>query len=131
MIKAVAMFAVGSVFVYGGVAEVVRWILARRRLVRTTATIVGSHQPGGVDPGSRGYAAVFEFTTQDGHVVRTSSSVYTFPGPKVGRRVVVTYDPTDPLYTTERPGARAVKLVLAPLVAGVGGFVVWLGTTYL
>jgi hypothetical protein len=84
------------------------------------AEIVGRHEPGWVNPGHRGRSAVFRFTTADGRVVDAVSSASTFPEPKVGRRIPVTYDPADPRRSAERVGVLAVKLVLSPLLI-VGG----------
>jgi hypothetical protein len=74
---------------------------------------------------------VFRFTTAGGHVIDAISSAWTFPEPKRGARIPVTYDPADPQGSAEWAGVRMFKLTLAPLLIAFGlGFAV-LGLTFL
>lgn len=126
-VEALAVVAVGLAAVYGGAAELLAYVRARHRLERARAVVVGLVDVGGpIRARSRSYAAQFRFTTRQGRLVESVSSVSTFPGPKVGRRFVVVYDPADPEGTAERAGARKVQLALAPLlVVGGAAFAAW------
>jgi len=119
MVGALVVVAVGLTIVYGGAAELVGWLRSRSRLRRTTAVIIGLHEPTALGPGSRGRAAIFRFTTEQGQVVEAVSAAWTFPEPRVGRRIAVTYDPIDPRRSAERVGVLTFKIVLSPvLIAG-------------
>lgn len=121
---------IGLALAYGGVAELVGWVRSYRRRVRVTAEIVGRHEPGWLNPSYRGRSPVFRFTTQDGQVVDAVSSASTFPEPKVGRRVPVTYDPTDPQRSAERVGVLTFKVVvLSPLLIAGGAVLAGFGLT--
>lgn len=124
--KNAILVLVGLVIVYGGAAELVGWLRSAARLRRTTAVIVGLHHPTAAGPGNLARAPVFRFTTEDGRTVDAVSSAWTYPVPKVGRRIAVTYDPHDPQGSAERAGVRTRKAALSPLVIAFGlGFVVF------
>jgi Protein of unknown function (DUF3592) len=131
-VKALALLGVGLVIVYGGAAELVGWFRARRRFRQVTGVIVGHADPGtAVGPGTVSRSAVFEFTTEDGRVVRAVSSAWSFPGPKVGTRVRVAYDPADPHRSAERAGVGALKIALSPLLIALGLGLAIYGLTFL
>jgi Protein of unknown function (DUF3592) len=125
------LIAIGLATVYGGVAELVGWWRSRHRRRRVTAVIIGLHEPVAVNPGSRGRFPVFRFTTDGGQVIDAVSSAWTFPEPKVGRHIPVTYDPADPQRSAERVGVRALKLVLSPLLIAGGLALAVFGLTFL
>lgn len=131
MAKALPLILVGLLIAFGGAKELVDWLRRRSRVRRVTAVVVGLHNPAMVNPGQRGRAAVFRFTTEDGRAVDAVSSAATFPEPKVGQHVPVTYDPVDPQGTAERDGVRNFKIFFAPLLIifglGLGVF----GLTFL
>jgi uncharacterized protein DUF3592 len=125
------LIAIGLAIVYGGMAELVGWWRSRHRRRRVTAVIIGLHEPVAVNPGSRGRSPVFRFTTEGGQVIDAVSSAWTFPEPKVGRHIPVTYDPADPQRSAERVGVRAFKLVLSPLLIAGGLALAVFGLTFL
>jgi hypothetical protein len=129
VLKAVALIAFGAVFLYASAAELRTFVRLRRRGVRTTGVVVGHADRGG--PGTMQRSGVFEFVTETGQVVRSSSSASTPRGPKVGKRIPVVYDPAAPHRTAERPGVIAVKAALLPLIAAVGAALVVYGLTFL
>jgi hypothetical protein len=97
-----------------------------------TGVIVGHADPGtALDPGTVGRSAIVEFTTEDGTVVRSTSSAWSFPGPKVGTRVPVTYDPARPHDSAERSGVLSLKVVLSPLLVALGLGLAIYGLTFL
>jgi hypothetical protein len=119
---------VGGALVYGGAAEIVSHVRARQRFERTVAVVVGL-----VDAGygarsarSRSRAAVLRFMTRHGQVVDSVSSLSSFPGPRVGKRFRVVYDPERP-EGAERVGVRRLKLALSPLLIAGGLALVALG----
>lgn len=131
-VKALALIGVGLVVCYGGAAELAGWLRTRRRRRRVTGVIVGHTDPGtAVGPGTVSRAAVLEFTTEDGRVVRAVSSAWSFPGPKVGTRVQVAYDPADPQRSAERAGVMSLKVVLSPLLIALGLGLAIYGLTFL
>jgi hypothetical protein len=125
------LIAVGLAVVYGGMAELAGWWRSRHRRRRVTAVIVGLHEPAAVNPGSRARSPVFRFTTEEGQVIDAVSSAWTFPEPKVGRHIPVTYDPADPQRSAERVGVQAFKLVLSPLLMAGGLALAIFGLTFL
>lgn len=131
MAKALPLILVGLLIAFGGAKELVDWLRHRSRVRRATAVIVGLHNPAMVNPGHRGRAAVFRFTTEDGRVVDAVSSATTFPEPKVGARVPVTYDPADPERTAEREGVRNFKVIFSPLLIAFGLGLGIFGLTFL
>jgi uncharacterized protein DUF3592 len=132
MAKALPLILVGLVIVYAGMAELLGWFRARRRLRRVTGVVVGHTDPGtALDPGTAGRAAIVEFTTEDGSVVRSTSSAWSFPGPKVGTRVPVTYDPARPRDSAERTGVLSLKVILSPLLVALGLGLAIFGLTFL
>jgi Protein of unknown function (DUF3592) len=131
VVGGLVVIACGLAFAYGGLAELVGWLRRRARLRRTTAVIVGLHEPIWGNPGSRGRSPVFRFTTQDGRVIDAVSSASTFPEPKVGRRIPIAYDPADPQRTAERIGVRTFKLFLSPVLIAGGLAFAFFGVTLL
>ena len=129
--KALPLFLVGAVIVYAGTAELVGWVRSRARLRRVTAEIVGLHEPIATSPSNRARSAVFRFTTERGEVVEAISSAWTWPVPRIGRRITVTYDPHDPQGTADQVGVRAVKALLSPLLIVLGLGLGVIGLTYL
>lgn len=116
----------GLVMAYGGAKELLQHARARRRLVRTSAVVVGVVDVGLFRANSTSYAARFRFTAADGRAVEAVSAASSFPGPTVGRQVPIVYDPADPEGSAERVGARRIQLALAPLmVAGGGTLTTW------
>jgi Protein of unknown function (DUF3592) len=131
MLKALPVVLVGLAIAYGGVAELMNWLRSRHRLRRVTAVIVDLHDPIAVNPGSRGRSPVFRLTTDDGKMIDAVSSAWTFPEPKVGTPIPVTYDPLDPQRSAERVGVRKFKLIFSPLLIAFGlGFAIF-GLTFL
>jgi Protein of unknown function (DUF3592) len=131
-IKALTLIGIGLIIVYGGTVELVGWFRARRRLRWVTGVIVGHTDPGtAVDPGTVSRSAVFEFTTDDGAVVRATSSAWSFPGPKVGKRIRVSYDPAKPHSSSEPAGVLSLKVVLSPLLMALGFGLAIYGLTFL
>lgn len=127
----IVMVVLGLVAVYGGLVELVGWVRSRRRRIRVTAVIVGGHEPAWMNPGHRGRSAVFRFTTADGQVIDAVSSASTFPEPKAGRRIPVTYDPADPRRSAERVGVLWFKVVLSPLLIAGGLVLAGFGVTFI
>jgi Protein of unknown function (DUF3592) len=128
----IVMIAIGLCAVYAGVVEIVWWLRSRRRRIRVTAVIVGGHEPAWQNPGYHGRSAVFRFTTRDGQVIDAVSAASTFPEPKAGRHVPVTYDPTDPQRSAERVGVYVFKLVLmVPLLIAGGLTLAGFGVTFI
>jgi len=131
MVGGLVLIAVGLGIVYGGMAELVGWWRSRHRRRRVTAVIVGLHEPAAVSPGSLARSPVFRFTIEEGQVIEAVSSAWTFPTPKVGRHIPVTYDPVDPQRNAERVGVQAFKLVLSPLLMAGGIALAIFGLTFL
>jgi hypothetical protein len=128
----IAMVVLGLFFVYAGMTELVGWIRSRRRRIRVTAVIVGGHEPAWMNPGHRGRSAVFRFTTVDGQVIDAVSSATTFPEPKMGRHIPVTYDPTNPRRSAERVGVMWFKIVVfSPLLIAGGLVLAGFGVTFI
>lgn len=122
-VKLVAGFVFGAIFFGDSLQETIRWLKRRGRLVRVPGVIVGRRDTRGETGGSPGAyqrAAIFRFTTLDGHVVEAESNVSSFPGPKPGKRVTVIYDPIHPdkAETTGRMMIIWIMRVMA-MVAGV------------
>jgi hypothetical protein len=132
MTKALPIILVGLAIAYGGVKELVDWLRRGSRLRRVTAVIVDLYEPIAVKPGHRGRSPVFRFTTDEGQVIDAISSAWSFPEPKVGTRIPVSYDPADPQRSAERVGVRTFKLIfLSPLLIAFGvGFAIF-GLTFL
>jgi hypothetical protein len=57
--------------------------------------------------------------------------MWTWPVPRIGRRIPVAYDPHDPQGTAERAGVRAVKALLSPLLIAFGLGLGIFGLTFL
>jgi hypothetical protein len=64
-------------------------------------------------------------------VVDAISLAWTFPEPKVGARIPVTYDPVGPQRSAERVGVRAFKLILSPVLVAFGLGLAIFGLTFL
>lgn len=128
-----ATIVVGLVIVYGGAAELVGHVRSRRRRRRTTAVVVGLVDVvrGLSAANTANRSAVLRFTTRDGREVEAVSSMWSAPGPRVGSRLPVTYDPADPAGTAERAGVQRVKVLLAPLLIAGGAVLAVYGTTVL
>jgi hypothetical protein len=116
MLEALPVVLVGLVIAYGGMAELMIWLRSRDRLRRVTAVIVDLHTPTAAGPGHLGRSPVFRLSTEDGRFIDAVSSAWTFPAPRIGRRIGVTYDPLDPQGTAEWAGVRIFKLILSPLL---------------
>jgi len=119
---AVVGIVVGLVIVWAGLVELVGWARARNRLVRVPGVVVGQADVGGRSAAVQSRAARFRFTTRDGRVVEAVSQLSSFPGPRPGTPVSVTYDPKNPQGTAEIGKVRSIKVVLSPLLI-VGGLV--------
>ena len=131
MLKALPVVLIGLAIAYGGVAELMTWLRSRHRLRRVTAVIVDLHHPTAAGPGNLARSPVFRFTTDDGQVIDAISSAWTFPVPKIGRRIPVTYDPVHPQGSAEWVGVQTFKLILSPLLIAFGlGFAIF-GLTFL
>ncbi|RDI53284.1 DUF3592 domain-containing protein [Nocardia mexicana] len=117
----------GLVVVFSVVAETSDWLRRRSRLRRATAIVVGQRDSGAAAPGHLARSAVFEFRTDRGVVVRTTSSFYAGRGPKVGRRLPILYDPDNPYGFSERRGVLVGKAVLALPMLVLGVFLVTIG----
>ncbi|MFF7813474.1 DUF3592 domain-containing protein [Streptomyces sp. NPDC007945] len=120
VIKAVIAVLAGAYMTWAVLAETVEHLRGRRRLVDTTALVVerantSSH------PGRVRRSAVFRLTTEDGRTFDVTSSAATFPGPKVGSRIPVRYDPEQP-WKAERTGVITFKLWVALPLAAFGVF---------
>jgi hypothetical protein len=64
-------------------------------------------------------------------VIDAVSSAWTFPVPKIGRRIPVTYDPVHPQGSAEWVWVRIAKLILSPPLIAFGlGFAAF-GLTFL
>lgn len=111
--------AVGLAMIWGGAAELFGWWRARRRTVRTEGVIVGRTEVLGQGPGGHNRAARFQFT-HDGQIFESTSQKYSYPGPKPGTHVTVSYDPADPKATAEVAGVRTFKLAMSPLLIAGG-----------
>ena len=132
VVKALALIGVGLVIVYGGAVELVGWFRARQRLRQVTGVVVAHiDSPTGGGPGMVSRAVVFEFTTEDGEVVRATSSASSFPAAKIGTRIPVVYDPRRPQGSAERAGVRSLKVVLSPLLVALGLGLTLYGLTFL
>jgi hypothetical protein len=125
--RGVAVVAVGALVGYGGAAELLAYARGRGRFQRARAVVVGLIDAGHGNVKSR--AARFRFTTADGHVIQRVSSLSSFPGPRVGKRLTVVYDPADPERTAERLGVWRLKLALSPLLVAGGVALAALGIT--
>lgn len=112
--------AVGLVIVGGGCRDLLDQLRARRRTVRVPGVVVGHVDVGRPSPASHSRAARLRFTTADGQVIETVSDLSTFPGKKLGKRVTVAYDPTNPQRTADLVGVKRLKLVLDPLLIAGG-----------
>jgi hypothetical protein len=128
-----ATIVVGLVIVYGGAAELVGHLRSRLRRQRTTAIVVGLVDVGrGLSAANTANrSAVLRFTTRDGRQVEATSSMWSAPGPRVGSRLRVTYDPADPAGTAERAGVQRLKVLLAPLLIAGGAGLAAYGTSAL
>lgn len=132
MSKALVFIVLGLVILYGSLSELRIWLRMRRRVRRAAGVIVGVKEETILgDRPMRGYAAVFRFVTEDGAVVEAVSSAASSPGPRVGRRITVVYDPADPHRTAERAGVWKLKVVLIPLLLVLGVGLVVFGLTFL
>ncbi|MFB4312822.1 DUF3592 domain-containing protein [Actinomadura sp. 21ATH] len=102
------------------------WTLAERvrmhlRGARAAGTIVGRADVMGRGPGIANRSGVFRFRTPDGREFEATSAVYSFPGPKPGKRITVLYDPDRPFHGAERAGVHLILMLFAyPLVIAVG-----------
>jgi Protein of unknown function (DUF3592) len=110
MIGLLPALLIGAILCTGGASALVRQLRLSPRLVRTEGVVVGATDAPGTRPGTRGRAARFRFTTEDGREVEASSAFYFFVGPRPGKRVAVTYDPAHPERTAERAGVRLFLL---------------------
>lgn len=122
----------GLIVIYGACSELIGWLRSRRRLVRTMGVVVAHVDPGAaVSPGSVSRSAAFEFQTETGRSVRAVSSAWSYPGPRLGRHIPVRYDPRRPATSAERAGVLAIKVLLTPLLLGLGGAFVGYGVMLL
>ncbi|GAA4066123.1 DUF3592 domain-containing protein [Actinomadura miaoliensis] len=102
------------------------WSLAERvrlqlRGARAPGVIVGRADAAGTAPGIAGRSGMFRFRTPDGREIEVTSSVYSFPGPRPGKRITVVYDPARPYRGAERAGVHLVlMLAVYPLVVAIG-----------
>lgn len=131
IVKAVASAAMGVLLVYAGVGELRDWFRARSRLLRVPGVTVGSEEVLGRGPGVHNRSARFRFTTDQGKVIDKESSFYSFPGPKPGKRVTVSYDPERPWESAEIAWVARMKVLFSPLLAGGGIAFLVLAATYL
>lgn len=115
---------VGAIFFGDTFHETVKWLMHRGRFVRVPGVIVGRRDARGETGGGPAVyqrAAIFRFTTLDGHVVEAESNVHSFPGPKPGKRVTVVYDSHRP-DEAETTGRMAIVWIVR-VVGMVGGVV--------
>lgn len=126
-VKLIGGFVFGAIFLGDPLLETIKWLKRRGRLVRVPGVIVGRRDTRGVTGASpaaaRQRAAIFQFTTLDGHVVEAESNVTSFPGPKPGKSVMVIYDPNDP---DEAETTGRMALIWAVRVAAMIGGVLLL-----
>lgn len=116
--------AVGLYIVYAGVSMLVSRLRLQLRGPRVPGVVVGRSNSA-AKPGVVSRSGVIRFTTLEGETVESTSSVSSFPGPKVGRQVTVVYDPKRPERTGERVGThKAMLLFAAPLFIAAGVAVV-------
>ncbi|WP_158718767.1 DUF3592 domain-containing protein [Streptomyces griseus] len=108
----------GGALIWGSVTEVTGYLRSRSRLVRTTGVVIGVDEEE-TRPGVRRRSALFRFTTDDGETIETVSSAQTWPGPKVGALIPVTYDPEHP-WEAERTGVLVFKLWMMPFTFALG-----------
>lgn len=121
-IKLIGGFVVGALFLGDSLLDTIKWLKRRGRLVRVPGVIVGLRDTRGETGGSPAAyqrAAIFRFTTLDGHVVEAESNVSSFPGPKPGKRVTVIYDPSHP-GEAETTGRMLIIRILR-VIGMVGG----------
>lgn len=119
------VIGLGLMLVYGGLAEWVSWLRARRRSRRVTGVFVGSMDATPI-PGRAQRSGTFQFTTEDGQVFTGTSSFSSPRGPRVGKRVTIVYDPADP-EEADVAWVKTFKLVLSPVLALVGLVIVYGG----
>ncbi|MFI0356814.1 DUF3592 domain-containing protein [Actinomadura sp. 9N407] len=113
--------AIGLYVAYAGVSMLVAKIRLQLRGPRVPGVVAGRTDAAATRPGVVSRSGVVRFTTEDGRTVEATSSVHSFPGPKVGRQVTVVYDPKRPERTGERIGVHLFLLLVgAPLFIAVG-----------
>lgn len=122
MINAMIGVLVGIVLIVGGGRELLDWWSGRLRRQRVRGVFVGRQNVGGQRPSVVSRAGRFRFTTREGHIVEAVSSLSTFPGPKPGKPVTISYDPVDPPGSAEVIGVLRFKVALSPLLI-LGGVV--------
>ncbi|MFI8327991.1 DUF3592 domain-containing protein [Streptomyces filamentosus] len=114
------LILLGGALIWGSAAEVSGYLRSHSRLVRTTGVVIGIDEEE-TRPGVRRRSALFRFTTDDGETIETVSSAQTWPGPKVGAPIPITYDPERP-WDAERTGVLVFKLCLMPFTFALGVF---------
>jgi uncharacterized protein DUF3592 len=125
MVGGIVVIVIGLVVVGGAGSELLGWARSRRRLVRTGAVVVGHVDPGAaVSPGTAARSAEFEFSTESGERIRAVSSAWSYPGPRIGRRISIRYDPRNPRRSAERSGVIVIKLVLMLPLLAFGGWLI-------
>ncbi|HVX42921.1 MAG TPA: DUF3592 domain-containing protein [Mycobacteriales bacterium] len=130
MVGGIVVILIGLVVVHGAGSELLDWLRSRRRLVRTRAVVVGHADPGAaVSPGIVARSAEVEFSTESGERIRTVSSAWSYPGPRVGRQINIRYDPRNPRRSAERSGVIVIKLLLMPPLLVFGGWLIAYGIT--
>lgn len=113
---------VGIALIISGGRELLGWWSGHQRRVRVRGVFVGRQDVGGQRASVVSRAGRFRFTTREGHIVEAVSSLSTFPGPKPGKPVVISYDPVDPPGSAEVLSVFRSKVVISPLLI-IGGAV--------
>jgi Protein of unknown function (DUF3592) len=128
VVKAAVYLVMGLLLIYGGGVEFLAWVRARSRRRRVPGVIVGRTEVLGTGPGTHTRSARFQFTTEQGRVIDKESSFYSFPGPKVGKAVTVSYDPQNPRKSAEIAWVAWLKVIVSlPLMAGGIVFLIMAG----
>ncbi|MEU2548512.1 DUF3592 domain-containing protein [Streptomyces roseolus] len=122
VIRSVIAVLFGAYAAWAVLSEAVAHLRRRSRLIDTTALVV-ERADTSPRPGTVRRSAVFRVTTEDGRTFDVVSSAATFPGPRVGSRIPVRYDPEKP-WKAERTGVIAFKLWMALPIAAFGVFLV-------
>jgi hypothetical protein len=120
IVKAVFLIAIGLVMIYGGGAEFLGWLRARSRLRRVPGVIIATEEVLGRGPAVRNRSGRFRFTTDQGRVIDKLSSFYSFPGPKVGKPVTVSYDPARPEKSAEIAWVSKLMVTTSSLIMAGG-----------
>jgi hypothetical protein len=120
VVKAAIYLGMGLLLVYGGGVEFFGWFRARSRLRRVSGVIVGRIEVLGTGPGTHARSGRFQFTTEQGRVIDKESSLYSFPGPRVGKAVIISYDPRHPRKSAEIAWVARLKVMLSLLLMAGG-----------